>query len=113
MIVRTDKASTDNHAEHKSISELASTINDSSIKNDNGIKHDNVKAIHGKASAAISLALKDANLSETHQELIHELERQIDDYLSEQMMLMSEDLKSWLRAEVTQHLSEPNTNAQS
>ena len=31
---------------------------------------------------------------------------QIDDYLSEQMMLMSENLKSWLRAEVTQNLSE-------
>ena len=31
---------------------------------------------------------------------------QIDDYLSEQMMLMSENLKSWLRAEMTQNLSE-------
>ena len=31
---------------------------------------------------------------------------QIDDYLSDQMMLMSENLKSWLRAEMTQHLSE-------
>ena len=33
---------------------------------------------------------------------------QIDDYLSEQMMLMSENLKSWLRAEVTKSLSEPD-----
>ncbi|MGX8221399.1 hypothetical protein ACWS81_11715 [Psychrobacter celer] len=31
---------------------------------------------------------------------------QIDDYLSEQMMLMSENLKSWLHAEVAQQLGE-------
>lgn len=30
----------------------------------------------------------------------------VDDYLSEQMAQMSENLKSWLRAEVTQHLTE-------
>ncbi|WP_250163236.1 hypothetical protein [Psychrobacter sp. WY6] len=50
--------------------------------------------------------MKDAKLSTTHQEMIRELEMQIDDYLSEQMMLMSENLKSWLRAEVTQNVSE-------
>lgn len=81
--------------------------NDNDIKNDNIIKNDNsIKAVNDKASAAIKLALKDAKLSAAHQELIRELEMQIDDYLSEQMMLMSENLKSWLRAEVTQHLSE-------
>lgn len=81
--------------------------NDNDIKNNNDIKNDNsIKAVNDKASAAIKLALKDAKLSATHQELIRELEMQIDDYLSEQMMLMSENLKSWLRAEVTQHLGE-------
>lgn len=105
-----DKSSIDNHA-NKTVSESANTVNDTNIKNDNDIGNDNsVKAIQGKASAAISLALKDAKLGETHQALIHELEMQIDDYLSEQMMLMSENLKSWLRAEVTQHLGKPSTS---
>jgi hypothetical protein len=38
--------------------------------------------------------------------MIHELEVHIDDYLTEQMMQLSETLKSWLRAEVTRQLSE-------
>ncbi|WP_198332671.1 hypothetical protein [Psychrobacter aquimaris] len=88
-------------SENKTISEHAHVAND---KNSND-EH-SVKAVNDKASAAIKLALKDAKLSTTHQELIRELEMQIDDYLSEQMMLMSENLKSWLRAEVTQNLSE-------
>ncbi|WP_346718016.1 hypothetical protein [Psychrobacter sp. B38] len=92
------------HTDHKTISEHAHTMSQSDPKNADDNKSDNIKAIHGKASAAISLALKDTKLSTEHQSLIHELERQIDDYLSEQMMLISEDLKSWLRAEVTQHL---------
>ena len=83
------------------ISEHANAIDDDSIKNDSSIN-----AINNKASLAISLAVKDAKLSVTHKDLIHELEMQIDDYLSDQMMLMSENLKSWLRAEMTQHLSE-------
>ena len=97
----------------KTISEHAKVIDNDSFKNDNTIKNDSlikndssISAINNKASAAISLAVKDAKLSVTHKELIRELEMQIDDYLSEQMMLMSENLKSWLRAEMTQHLSE-------
>ena len=91
----------------KTISEHAKAIDDTSTKSNNVIKNDSsISAINNKASAAISLAVKDAKLSATHKELIRELEIQIDDYLSEQMMLMSENLKSWLRAEMTQHLSE-------
>jgi len=88
-----DSKNTDN----KTISEQAHTLSDNHIKD-----------ISNKASAAINLALKDAKLDATHQQLIRELETQVDDYLSEQMMLMSENLKSWLRAEVTQHFSEQN-----
>ncbi|WP_201607984.1 hypothetical protein [Psychrobacter immobilis] len=88
-----DSKNTDN----KTISEQAHTLSDNHIKD-----------INNKASAAINLALKDAKLDATHQQLIRELETQVDDYLSEQMMLMSENLKSWLRAEVTQHFSEQN-----
>ena len=88
-------------SENKTISEHANVANDKHINDDHSIK-----AVNDKASAAIKLALKDAKLSTTHQEMIRELEMQIDDYLSEQMMLMSENLKSWLRAEVTQNLSE-------
>ena len=91
----------------KTISEHAKAIDDTSTKSNNVIKNDSsISAINNKASAAISLAVKDAKLSVTHKELIRELEMQIDDYLSEQMMLMSENLKSWLRAEMTQHLGE-------
>ena len=83
------------NADNKTIGEQAHTLSDNHIKD-----------INSKASAAINLALKDAKLDATHQQLIRELETQVDDYLSEQMMLMSENLKSWLRAEVTQHFSE-------
>lgn len=108
VINSTDKPSIDNNI-NKTVSKSNNTVSDTSIKSDNAIESDgSVKTIQGKASAAISLALKDAKLGETHQALIHELEMQIDDYLSEQMMLMSENLKSWLRAEVTQHLGEQN-----
>lgn len=94
-------------ANHKTISEHANAAEDNTVDNNSSVKNDNaIKAINDTASTAIKLALKDAKLSATHQELIRELEMQIDDYLSDQMMLMSENLKSWLRAEVTQHLSE-------
>ena len=74
----------------------------------NAVNNNNMKTVIDKAvaDAGIHLSLKDAKLGATPPELIRELEIQIDDYLSEQMMLMSENLKSWLRAEVTQHLSE-------
>lgn len=94
-------AATQSSSENKTISEHANVANDKHINDDHSIK-----AVNDKASATIKLALKDAKLSTTHQEMIRELEMQIDDYLSEQMMLMSENLKSWLRAEVTQNLSE-------
>lgn len=98
----TGKTSAD--TDTKTIGEPANTTNETSIKTDSAIK-----AINTKASAAISLALKDANANTNHQSLIRELEMQIDDYLSDQMMLMSENLKSWLRAEVTQRLGDQGT----
>ena len=101
-----DESDNEEHiANSKTISEHANATDDDSIKNDSSIN-----AINNKASLAISLAVKDAKLSVTHKDLIHELEMQIDDYLSDQMMLMSENLKSWLRAEMTQHLSEQDKN---
>ena len=108
-----ESPSIESRSDNKTISEQANAVGDSSVDsthNDKHIKNDHsIKAINAKASAAISLAVKDAKLSATHQELIRELEMQIDDYLSDQMMLMSENLKSWLRAEMTQHLSEQGT----
>jgi len=99
----TDGNTSDNkNADNKVISEQTLALSDSHIKD-----------INNKASTAINLALKDAKLDATHQQLIRELETQVDDYLSEQMMLMSENLKSWLRAEVTQHFSEQNVSVAS
>ncbi|MGM8900256.1 hypothetical protein, partial [Psychrobacter sp. 1Y4] len=76
-----------------------------------GLVNHNLKDINNNTSAAINLVLEDSELDPADQTLIRELENQIDDYLSEQMMLMSENLKSWLRAEMTQHFSEQNTSA--
>ena len=95
---KSDATKTD--ADKKSIHEPTNAVN---AVNDNNMKAVIDKAV---ADAGIHLSLKDAKLGATPPELIRELEIQIDDYLSEQMMLMSENLKSWLRAEVTQHLSE-------
>jgi len=71
-----------------------------------------IKSINDKSDlvAAIDLSLKEADLSTEHQNLIRELEVQIDDYLSEQMMQMSENLKSWLRSEVAQRLMEQTSS---
>ncbi|AAZ19820.1 hypothetical protein Psyc_1973 [Psychrobacter arcticus 273-4] len=111
-IINDDFDTEKNAVGSKTISEHANAIDDESINNNKTIKNDSsINAINNKASAAISLAVKDAKLSVTHKELIHELEVQIDDYLSDQMMLMSENLKSWLRAEMTQHLSEQDKPA--
>ena len=94
------KTAADTDADKRSIHEPTNAAN---AVNDNNMKAVIDKAV---ADAGIHLSLKDAKLGATPPELIRELEIQIDDYLSEQMMLMSENLKSWLRAEVTQHLSE-------
>ena len=103
-----ENVATENHlSEQKTISEHAKNIDDSAANSDKHAKNDNsIKIINDKASAAISLALKDVKAGEMHQALIRELEVQIDDYLSDQMMLMSENLKSWLRAEVAQNLGD-------
>lgn len=55
---------------------------------------------------SIDLSLDDTELNAAHQQMIGELEAHIDDYLTEQMLQLSETLKSWLRAEVTRQLSE-------
>ena len=92
-----------------------SNVSLSSIKNENAdsntLSDEPIKDINNKAGTAIKLALKDIQLDATHEQLIRELETQVDDYLSEQMMLMSENLKSWLRAEVTQHFSEQSNSS--
>ena len=58
------------------------------------------------APSAIDLSLVDTKLNATHKDMIHELEMHIDDYLTDQMLQMSENLKSWLRAEVSRQLAE-------
>ena len=91
---------TDTDTDKRSIHDTTNAVN---VVNDNNMKTVIDKAV---ADAGIHLSLKDAKLGATPPELIRELEMQIDDYLSDQMMLMSENLKSWLRAEMTQQLGE-------
>ncbi|WP_350562373.1 hypothetical protein [Psychrobacter sp. CAL346-MNA-CIBAN-0220] len=74
-----------------------------------------INAIASKSSPdiAIDLTLKNSQLNATHEDLIHELEMHIDDYLSEQMTQMSENLKAWLRSEVSQQLLETRQSTDS
>lgn len=62
-------------------------------------------------SSAIDLSLADSKLNATHKDMIHELEMHIDDYLTDEMLQMSENLKSWLRAEVSRQLAEKQQTA--
>ncbi|GLR27775.1 hypothetical protein SAMN05660405_02446 [Psychrobacter pacificensis] len=105
--LKTEKVSTgaasgenNNSTDSQTISKQDATLSDKPIKN-----------IPDNANTTINLVLEDSELDATDQTLIRELESQIDDYLSEQMMLLSENLKSWLRAEMTQHFSEKNAPA--
>lgn len=96
------KTTADTDTDKKSIQETANAVN--------GANDHNMKTVIDKAvsDAAIPLSLKDTKLGASHPELIRELEMHVDDYLSEQMMQISENLKSWLRAELAQHLTEPD-----
>ena len=100
---KTDVTKIATDTDKKSIQETANVVN--------GANDHNMKTVIDKAvsDAAIPLSLKDTKLGASHPELIRELEMHVDDYLSEQMMQISENLKSWLRAELAQHLTEPDT----
>ena len=104
---KTDATKIATDTDKKSIQEPANTANVT-----NGANDHNMKTVINKAvsDAAIPLSLKDTKLGASHPELIRELEMHVDDYLSEQMMQISENLKSWLRAELAQHLTEPDTS---
>lgn len=67
-----------------------------------------IKAVNSDSDTkqTITLALQDKELTSAHQDMLHELEVHIDDYLTEQMLQMSENLKSWLRAEISRQLGE-------
>lgn len=76
---------------------------------------DHIDASPSSQQAALETHLEDsAELSEpttiSHEQeaLIQELEMRIDDYLSEQMTLMSEGLKAWVREEVRRQLQANN-----
>lgn len=103
---KTDATKIATDTDKKSIQEPANIANVT-----NGANDHNTKTVIDKAvsDAAIPLSLKDTKLGASHPELIRELEMHVDDYLSEQMMQISENLKSWLRAELAQHLTEPDT----
>ncbi len=64
-------------------------------------------------SAAIESAPIIPNANIAHENLIQELGAHIDDYLSEQMAQLSEDLKSWLRDEISRQLAGQGKTADS
>lgn len=106
---KTDATKIATDTDKKSIQEPANIANVANVANSANDHH--MKTVIDKAvsDAAIPLSLKDTKLGASHPELIRELEMHVDDYLSEQMMQISENLKSWLRAELAQHLTEPDT----
>ena len=106
---KTDATKTATDTDRKSIQEPANIANVTNGTNDHNMKTVIDKAV---SDAAIPLSLKDTKLGASHPELIRELEMHVDDYLSEQMMQISENLKSWLRAELAQHLTEPERPSQ-
>lgn len=81
-------------------------LDNSKKSDDNG----SIKALteNARAHTSIRLSLSDTELGADHTSLIRDLETSIDDYVSEQMMQISENLKSWMRAEVTQRLGQTN-----
>lgn len=101
---KSDSTSQDD-AQHHHNPEHSDTTHSDTKHSDNG----EATPITSALSAAIDLSLSDPALTATHKELIQELEATIDDYLTEQMLQMSESLKSWLRTEVSRQLSEQNT----
>lgn len=103
---KTDATKIATDTDKKSIQEPANIANVTNGANDHNMKTVIDKAV---SDSAIPLSLKDTKLGASHPELIRELEMHVDDYLSEQMMQISENLKSWLRAELAQHLTEPDT----
>ena len=103
---KTDATKIATDTDKKSIQESANIANVTNVENKLISKTVIDKTV---SDAAIPLSLKDTKLGASHPELIRELEMHVDDYLSEQMMQISENLKSWLRAELAQHLTEPDT----
>ena len=109
-------------AELESSSEIVESANNEESKDDNNANHtinndsdkahtistNNIKAVSDTINkqSTIDLSLADTKLNTTHKDMLHELEMHIDDYLTEQMLQMSENLKSWLRAEVSRQLAE-------
>lgn len=66
---------------------------------------DAVKQGAAKPDAAVNIPVNMPKLNQANEDLIHSLGMHIDDYLSEQMTQLSEDLKSWLREEISHQLS--------
>lgn len=98
-------ASADNNPDTSTDIRVTDNEKDSADGSVNPNHHTEHTIVKPKKGAAIDLSFKDPELSAAHETLIHELEMHVDDYLSEQMMQMSEDLKSWLRAEVSHQLA--------
>lgn len=95
-----------NNSSHHSNHKNADSQPHSPTTNTTEIKPEASAKNSAEKGATVSTALKNSPLSSTHEQLINELSRHIDDYLSEQMAQLSEDLKSWLRAEISQKLAE-------
>lgn len=115
VAIDTNQASMDNTDERQDNATIPSSKEQVDNQPTTTAPDSNIKALIDKAvsDTAISLSLKHTKLGASHEELIRELEMHVDDYLSEQMAQMSENLKSWLRAEVSQHLAEQGQSSNS
>lgn len=89
----------------QTVADISAELDDSLTSKNAVAVNDNVAAITN-AKDSINLSSKAMILSADNEQIVQELEVHIDDYLMEQMMQMSENLKSWLRAEVSRQLAE-------
>ena len=103
----------DKNAQGQAPMAAATDSNNTSAKHLENHKTANVNGVNPSANnvpniipTAINFAPKNLKSNLDHEALIHELGMHIDDYLSEQMAQLSEDLKSWLRAEISRQLAD-------
>jgi hypothetical protein len=111
------KNTTSGTVNHDTVADEKEPVSDIDFNDDSDKSQGNTNAaiqnasVKPKQAIAIesSLPITETNIS--HEDLIHDLGKHIDDYLSEQMAQLSEDLKSWLGAEISRQLNEqPQTH---
>lgn len=114
VIVKADNPATTAEVDHTSVKDsnidnVEDSNNDTrAIKVLNNLGEDiDSESIHSETTPKPLTAFSiDEVQGKLDAEFVKELEARIEDYLSEQLAQMSEDLKSWVREQIANHLSD-------